>query len=249
MGISKRIFYRFVSPGNSPKKCLANGGLSIALVGADGAGKSSLVSALRKWLGWKLSVRVFYMGSKKPSLLTNLTWGPAFISRQLSRRILVPIFGKQTMLGRLFNHFNEFWQGLFAVATALDRYARFQRGVRAANNGDIVLYDRFPLEAIKTVMDGPKLQEHPGRLLGWLARLEMRLYDGIRKPDHVFVLHVSPHVSQQRKPDHDHNVVVDKITAVASLKQSEDERLLHIDADEPFDTVLLKSKQLLWKLM
>src|SRR5207248_8360323 len=50
------------------------GGTTIALIVPDGSGKSTVAAELAGWLGWKLAVRTYYMGSKSPSVASRASY-------------------------------------------------------------------------------------------------------------------------------------------------------------------------------
>jgi hypothetical protein len=56
---------------DEPRMTLAGGGTTVALIGANGAGKSTMAGDVARWLGWKLDARVHYLGSKQPSRQTE----------------------------------------------------------------------------------------------------------------------------------------------------------------------------------
>jgi thymidylate kinase len=73
-------------------------------------------------------------------------------------------------------------------------------------------------------------------------------------PDCVIVLDVSPEVSAARKPDHAPAVLEAKIKGVRSLievirSEHRDVRLIHINADQPFDEVVLQLKRNIWSAL
>ncbi|KZZ10312.1 hypothetical protein A3749_11395, partial [Oleiphilus sp. HI0078] len=68
----RRIFLLFCQKvlKSSPKRKLSSGGLGVAIVGSDGAGKSTANKKLRAWLGEYIELRYFHMGKPPKSLLT-----------------------------------------------------------------------------------------------------------------------------------------------------------------------------------
>jgi hypothetical protein len=61
------------------KKRSVSRGILVALIGADGAGKSTVAEKLRQWLSWKLDAQVCYMGTGER--LPFLSQALRFISR------------------------------------------------------------------------------------------------------------------------------------------------------------------------
>ena len=239
-------------------KRLSTGGVTVSVVGADGAGKSTLVRVLDEWLSWKLDVRRYYMGSQEPSLLSRLLHAVLWTAGKTYRAWSL-VVGEQRASGGLLYRWRQMCRNLHHLSIARDRYRRYLAGRRAASQGAIVLYDRYPLEAIHRVMerrpmDGPQIVTEAegdgwaGRTTRFLARIERDVYRRIRPPDCVLVLHVSPEVSQQRKPDHSREMIEAKSCAIERM----DRRGLHvveINADQPFEQVVLQAKTALWQLL
>jgi thymidylate kinase len=236
------------------KKTMAEGGMRIAVIGADGAGKSTVVSELAKWLSWRLTVHTYYMGSKQPSRITKMARLGSRIFGYACRKSRALIGGKNA-ISKLLCGLQDLFQSLHRVGIARDRHGRYVAGQKHALQGALVVYDRYPLEAVRIAdrfMDGPQIASmHPngmGPMVAALSRIEEDIYQRIRPPDHLFVLQVSPAVSSQRKPDHKPEVLEVKSQALNEMEQ-DGLRLTEIDADQPLDQVLLEIKTRLWDLL
>ncbi len=186
---------------------LASGGALIAVVGGDGAGKSTAVESLSHWLSSEhLDVHTMHMGKPRWSPLTAVvksvlkmvaaTRRTSTSSAKVLRSSLVSADeGRMTLRNRA----RLAWE----VLTARDRYRTYRRARRLASNGAIVLCDRYPLPEI-SLMDGAVTarMKDPARWGRWarsLATLERRYYDRISSPDILFVLRLDPDVAVERK--------------------------------------------------
>lgn len=227
------------------RKTPATGGRIVAVIGADGAGKSTLVGELHKWLSWKLKTHVLYMGSQQPSAATRL----ALLGYRAAR--------KANRLWAGFTGPMQLCLNLVHLSVGRDRCRRYTTAKRLAGQGAIVLCDRYPLDAIWRVMDGlpmdgPRIAVEAGPQMGRLARrlseIEQALYRKIAPPDHIVALHVSPQVSLQRKPDHDPDMIFAKSRALKQMDRA-GLQVIDIDADLPAEQVLLQVKTALWKLL
>jgi thymidylate kinase len=198
-------------------KTLPGGGRIFALVGADGAGKSTLARDLRAWLGWKLAVEPAYFG------LPRHDWRWRALERARRR------------LG---------WRWLDAerwMLAARSRVAAWKRAERLAARGGVVIADRWPLPELwqpPQPMDGPRLVGHP-----WAAR-EAALYARIPRPSRIFVLEAPLAVLRERKPEVEPALHARKAAVVAALSAADD--VERVDASRPYDEVLLDLKRRIW---
>ena len=230
-GLGRRLLRR-----RAPAKQLSGGGALIAIIGADGAGKSTLVDALCDWLGGTFRVVPAHLGrppaSRTTFLLKNLARARG-AARRLARR-RTPRATEQAVL---------------ATALARDRYLAYRRIRRIAVNGDLVVCDRFPLPQLST-MDAPRVErvrnpERWARLTRRLLALERRYYDAIAAPDVAIVLRVDPEVAVARKPEEDPDFVrarwrdiweTDWATVPAHV----------VDASRPQEEVLAAVRSVVW---
>lgn len=242
------------------KKRPDSGGLLIAVIGADGAGKSTIVKALRKWLSWKLDARIFYMGSGEH--LSRLSQAIKFISTILTwlQRGCSAVLGEGNGLSRILGRVYRFTRHLRYLSIAQTRYERYLASRQQAAQGSIIIYDRYPLAGIhramddsRPPMDGPRIAwackgEKLRGITAYLARTEEKIYQKISPPDYLVLLHVSPGVSLQRKPEHRHEEVGPKIQAIESMDRY-GLHIIDIDAEEPLEQTLLQIKGELWNLL
>jgi thymidylate kinase len=235
--------------GTEARKQLATGGLTIAFVGADGAGKSTLVATISHWLKWKLDVcGDFHLGSSQPSWVSRGLRLPFRLSSRL-HQLCETQLGKENILTQFVAIIRYFLDSLLSVALGMDRYRRYRLGRRAANQGSVVLFDRFPLPEVYHAMDGPYIDPAWGNGCGWLARLERHLYQAITHPDHIIILHVSPEVSVSRKPDHRLETIITKSAALRKLQEQDEPYIDHVNADASLDQVLLQVKRIVWGVL
>ena len=238
------------------------GGLSIALVGADGSGKSTIADALARWLRWKLEVCVYYMGSKAPSRRSRSLY-LAFRALRRGHRTASQKLGTTSMLTRWIGAARDVVLALHYLAIGQDRARRYRDGRRDARAGRVVIFDRFPLETLSSrrehrLLDGPRIRAtlngSMGRLTRVLGAAEERMYRHFLLPDYLVVLHVRSETSADRKPDHRRDVLLAKTRSVSELAtlaetSSELAAVIPIDADRPLEAVLLDVKARLWNVL
>lgn len=234
----------------------ATGGVMVALVGADGAGKSTVVAEVARWLAWKLRVRVFYLGSKQPSRRSRALY-VAF--RALRRGTRIAEAAPGSVAARPLAAARDGALALHRLSIGRDRSRRAREARREVLDGAVAVCDRYPLEALSSdpahrVLDGPQLATtlHPGRRsAARLAAVEERTYRSFRLPDVLVVLEVDADVAARRKPDHQPAVLAAKSTAATALAALAEARgvpvrLVRVDANRPLEDVLRDVKTGLW---
>lgn len=196
------------------RKRLVTGGAVIALVGGDGAGKSTAVEGVSSWLSRAFVVRRVHLG-RPPNSLTTVVVKTALLAGR--RAGLFPDLAEPTAppadLTRPPSTAWLAWQTL----TARDRYRLYVRARRVAANGGIVICDRFPLAELRS-MDGARTAWTEGLPLGRvgtrLARAESYYYSAFGRPDVLLVLRVDPETAVLRKPEEEEHYVRRRSTEV-----------------------------------
>lgn len=138
-------------------------GFVFAVVGIDGSGKSTLVKSLKKELGYKLTVREFYLGQNKRSF-TNVCLG-------------LCVGGLMRL--RLYSLAHVF-KRLKRVNLERLRAVESEKILRFSAKGGIAIVDRYPLREFRLSeikMDSPILENK-----GLLGRLEQKYANKI--PDY-----------------------------------------------------------------
>ena len=228
----------------TPKNRFANGGLLMAIVGGDGAGKTTLIDDLYSWLSGKFEVQKVHMG--KP----EWSWATFLIRGTLKLGTLLHLYRFEGDVYEEFHQPHGYPWFLRSVCTARDRYLTYIRARRIASNGGLVLCDRFPFPGFMA-MDGPECEQAIFSLkkVSWfhhfLARMEKSYYERINLPDVLVVLRLMPEHAVQRKRDESEISVYARSTEVWERDWSEKQAIV-IDASLSKEEVVTLGRALLW---
>ncbi|MGZ4153820.1 MAG: hypothetical protein ACXVQ0_05020 [Actinomycetota bacterium] len=233
-----------------PRGRLAAGGAVIALVGGDGAGKSTAAEEIERWLSKDFRTIALHLGKPPRSRLSaavQIAWkrGP---HRGGARGATVADLaaapdragGARTYV-KLLQH----------VLIARDRSLAVRAARRAAADGVIVVADRFPVPAVAS-MDAPIAPRILGARAGnplarALAAVERRAYARIARPDILVVLKVDPDVAAERKRGVDDEAVVRRrAEEIAGIDWAAASAIV-IDAGAPRDDVTKQIKSAIWE--
>jgi thymidylate kinase len=228
------------------------GGLAIAFVGPDGAGKSTLTSAVADWLAREIAVTLTYGGSGKGSA--------SALRRSLQRlgavtrpRAAPSASGAQPVTSepagvRLFGKL------LWVLTLARERRRWATQVRRARSLGMVVLSDRLPQTQFAGLNDGPRYGhwlDSPSWIRRTVARREQATFReaGIVPPDVVVRLRVPVDVAAQRKPDTPLDQLRRKVEIVDQLHFPPPTRVVDINAALPLERVLREVKQAVWSCL
>ena len=220
-------------------KHFAHGGTVIAVLGGDGAGKSTCTRELADWLSDEFGVMTAHLG-RPPRSLVTLAVGAAFrVGRMLH-------LAAETDEDR--QRVPAYLAALRDVCTARDRFRLYLKARRFALGGGIALCERYPVPQNPT-LSGPRLDGLTSlartRLGRWLVAVEARYYRQIVAPDVLILLRVDPETAVRRKVDEP----ADYVRARCQLVWDTDWSGSHVrivDASRPLAEVLAELKAILW---
>jgi len=243
------------------KKRSVTRGVSMAFVGVDGSGKSTVSSYILEWLNEEFDTVRFYAGAgegKKNFISTVLLNGYAtarekhiYFSNIKATSKEFPYEGiKKTSLAvRIKNLFG-------AIA-----YYKILKGniknIISANiycsKGCFCIMDRYPQSQLENDHDGPKVSKYLKcknfKIVDWLAGREKALLNsldhGIPKFDLIFRMNVSPEVAIKRKPDHDYESMKTRADSLKTVSFSA-KRVVDVNADDSLENILLQVKEIIW---
>jgi len=231
------------------RRRIVDGGLIVAVLGADGSGKSTLVKALDAELSKKIDVLRLYLGSGDgPS--SALRWPLAQLRRRRherkARRDVTAVSGdiergvSRSLLFHVVKECERIW---WAVALAREKRSKLRVAAHARASGKIVLTDRYPQSTIGGFNDGPLLGDlAPSEWwpLRWLSRWEQSNYtpNHVPQPDLVLKLIGSSQVLHRRRLDMTPDVISEKQQGILNVAFGPLTRVVQIDADRSASEVL-----------
>jgi thymidylate kinase len=242
------------------KYSLEAGGAMIAILGGDGAGKSTAVDALYAWLSKKFETTRVHMG--KPAW----SWTTIAVRSILKVGQLIRFYPLEATFDETIRQKSFISSGypylIREVCRARDRYWTYIKARRFAARGGLVLLDRFPLPQVQ-IMDGlqaerfvRELRAGPqakqflaphlrSRLTKFLIKLEEKYYRQVVLPELLVVLRVDPKIAVQRKTDENPTSVQIRSSEIWNLNW-EHTNAYTIDASKSKMDVLTELKSLIW---
>jgi len=241
---SKRLRRRLLGPSTTNT---LDRGCVIAIVGGDGAGKTSAVEELSAWLAASFRTERVHLGKPPRSLL-------AVVVRRFLRigRLLGLVSGTPLKPTSRVSDTRDQPGGAWLVVRVLrarDRYRTYLRATRFAARGGVVISDRYPMSQIR-LMDHPRGTSLLGSqglnaVTRSLVKLEQRYHDRITSPDLLIVLKVDPEVALRRKGDDEPEAVRARSAEVWNLEWGDTEVYI-VDAGRSKDEVLSEIKSWVW---
>lgn len=231
--------------GSSRKRFVA-GGLLIAVVGGDGAGKTTTLGEINRWLSKKFLTRRFHLGKPPRSTATF-----ALIILLRIRRLIV---GGATHPERFVGKdqspdFPGYLQLLRWISAGRDRCGAYTKARRFATNGGIALCDRYPLPQVR-LMDGPNIArtikpENRNALVKRWLKVETNYYRRMMLPDLLIVLRVEPEVAVRRKTTESEHHVRVRSTELWEQDWTGTNAYV-INASRPLDEVVSEAQSVIW---
>jgi hypothetical protein len=235
-------------------RTLPQGGLMVAFLGADGAGKSTVTATLADWLSREIAVVTTYGGSGKgsASFSRRVMQRAGALRRRLTGSARPPARPASDAPAGSSSSPPSLARLVWILALSRERRRRARTARRAKGLGMIVISDRFPQSQFPGGNDGPRLTQWRERG-PWVARIAARREDetfrlvDLSPPDLVMKLHVSPETAAARKPETPADQVRQGIEVIRGLTFPPTTRVVDLDGEQPLAHVLLQAKRALWE--
>lgn len=225
-------------------------GMVVAVVGIDGSGKTTLVTAIRQWLESEVDVLPIYFGTGggRPSLLLlPFKLLVPTVTRALGTKPAGSSHGTVTDSSPdpLYSILLAVWASVLSV----EKRMKLVAARRGADRGMIVVADRFPQDQIIDFNDAPLLPRL-AKVPAWLRRFEASSYALARRlpPDLVIKLQATPEVIMTREPDMDPLVVRRRVPALQQLTFG-GTMVVNLDAGQPLADVIGSAKAAIWQML
>ena len=249
-GVKRRLGW---SNYSANRRVSPSGGLVVAILGCDGAGKSTTLSYIKKEFNKKLDVVSIYFGSgdgsssllRKPMKLVARKVGGKGVGHAVEKEYEEK--KKVSLKSRLYSAAKVLW----AVTLAKEKKTKLRQMVKARNNGLLVLTDRYPQSNMPGASDGPLLSRYQDGhgLLKRISDWEQRIYESfsVNTPDLTIKLMVPTDVAIARKPDMTVEEIENKKSIVMGMNISEHTAI--IDTSRPFEITRGEVMKEIWDLI
>ncbi|MEX2232408.1 MAG: hypothetical protein WD824_09625 [Cyclobacteriaceae bacterium] len=230
------------------------GGIVIAVIGADGSGKSTVTEHLKNTFGEKLDLYKIYFGRgdghtsfARKLLVSFKGFSPSRKNGQGNRKQNSGV-GRKTLLWSLY-------KCLEAFLVAEEKRTNMRLMQKARKKGALVLCDRYPQNQIMGYNDGPLFNDFlnsSNPLFRMVAKMESGIYAQAENlpPDIVFKLVTDAEVAESRKPgETSPEKLRAKINGLNELKFNKKCRVVAIDATRPLNEVLCTIKKEIWNIL
>ena len=224
----------------------ATGGVTIAFLGSDGAGKSSAIAEIRKWLYAFMDVRFFYLGSGDGN--SSILRFPLKAGLKIAQKMGVVKTSNNfsdSKLGEVKNEKLGRARKLWVFTLSAERIKKLRDANRCRLRGFVVLTDRYPQSEFDGLCDGPRLNGSTGIA----AKKEMECFRIAKlcPPDLAIKLIVPPEVAVERKPGEINVETSRNLTErVKEIKFSDHTKCVEIDSAQEQKKVWLDIKRAIW---
>jgi len=262
LGRALRRYASRRSPRSPWRRTVPQGGVIVAVIGAEGSGHSTLAPELGRWLGRKVDVLELDLGNGSgagPLTRRVLRVVQALAGRlRRTSRMCAPAQSGRTVVdlelerGSTVPSPKALWFAAWALAIARERTLDLRAARRARNLGMIVVCDRFPRSQVPGFNDGRLLTpwlSHRSPVLRAAARREAAAFDAFAQcpPDLVLKLDPGVETGAAWRREVSCAWLERKVRLAHDLAFGDRTRVVVIDSGRPPTEVLRDAKLTLWE--
>lgn len=207
----------------------------IAVIGCDGAGKSTLSHDLVGWLRRDRRAAHCYLGLGSGDIGERIKRWPL-----VGRAVEAKLATKAAQTRTAGETIPGLATALVIYGFSLARRRRFRRMLALRRSGVTVVTDRYPQVDVAGFYDGPGLSAAGAGspLVAWLAARERRMYVAMadHRPDLVIRLNIDVATAFDRKPDHKLGSLEAKVAATPRLRFN-GAPIADLDSTAPYSAV------------
>ncbi len=248
--ILSRKLARLLSRPILSKRINPRGGRIVAVIGADGSGKSTISSNLYKTFVSKLDVYKIYFGRGDG----DISWFRKILKSakktHSSKRGVSPTEAKAKS-----GWMTDVYKCIEALTVAYEKNRNLNLMLKAKRKREFVICDRYPQNQVMGYNDGPLLH-HLRNSLNPLVRVAVIWEAAVYKkadrysPDLVIKLITEAEVVEKRKPGETSLEKLEaKIEGIRQVKFGKDCRVITINTDQPLQNVLKIVRKEVWELL
>lgn len=263
MRIRREIFWLFggikrrlgMNSTKANRRISPSGGCVVALLGCDGAGKSTTLVYIKNEFKKKLDVFTIYFGSgdgecsllRKPMKVIASKVGGKGLGYLVDKEYSNKGKKKVSFKAKVYSSAKIIW----AVTLAYEKKKKLKQMTKSRNEGMLVLTDRYPQIEISGYSDGPLLSKYSNcnGILKKISDWEYKIYKSayINPPDLVIKLMVPTEVAIHRKPEMTLEEIENKKVAVMTMNISKHSVVIDTCKDkvESFSEVMEE----IWKII
>ena len=236
------------------KRTNPRGGLIVAVIGADGSGKSTVTENLKNTFEGKLDVYKIYFGrgdGKASGSRRLLNSAKALLKQKGNTKNASPSGSSHKRAGFL----RSLHKCADALLVAAEKRKNLNFVTTARKKGMLVICDRYPQHQVMGYNDGPllyTLSTSRNPLLRWLAKFESKAYSRAENqaPDIVFKLVADAATVEKRKPGETSlEKLENKISGIKQQKFKAPCKVITVDANQPLPHVLHLIKRKIWEML
>lgn len=249
-GVKRRLGWASFSAN---RRVSPSGGLVVAILGSDGAGKTTTIDYVKNQFNKKIDTVSIYLGSgdgsssllRKPMKIIAKKVGGKGVGHAVEKAIQEKkqISGK----ARLYSIAKVIW----SITLAMEKNKKLKQITKARNNGMLVLTDRYPQSDTPGAGDGPLLYRYfdHGGVLGRIALWEYQVYKSFSSnpPDLAVKLIVPTDIAIKRKPEMTQEEIENKRNIVLNMNIAKE--VVVVDTSAPFIKTRGEIMAAIWKII